>query len=58
MQAKKKMKKLIKHFTLIWLAAWCSFKPESKNSSSRYRELHNLADALMQSKNKMKNKIK
>jgi hypothetical protein len=51
------MKNKIKHFTFIGPAAWCSFKPESQNSSSRYRELHNLADALMQSKKKMKNKI-
>jgi hypothetical protein len=57
MQAKK-MKKKIKFFTLTGLPNWCSFHPESQNSSSRYRELHNLADALMQSKKKMKNKIK
>jgi hypothetical protein len=54
MQAKKNMKKKIKHFSLIGPAAWCSFKPESQNSSSRYRELHNQAEALMQSKKKMK----
>jgi hypothetical protein len=32
--------------------------PQSQNSSSRYRELYNLAETLMQSKKKMKNKIK
>jgi hypothetical protein len=47
------MKKEIEHFTFIGPAAWCSFNPESQNSSSRYRELHNLAQALMQAKNKM-----
>jgi hypothetical protein len=58
MQAKKKMKKKIKHFTLIGLAAWCSFKPESKNSSSRYRELHNQAQTLMQAKkNEKENQV-
>jgi hypothetical protein len=50
MQAKKEMKKEIKQFTLIGPAAWCSFNPESQNSSSRYRGLHNQAQALMQAK--------
>jgi hypothetical protein len=57
MLANKKMKKEIEHFTFIGPVAWCSFNLESQNSSSCYRELHNLAEALMQSKNKME-KIK
>jgi hypothetical protein len=56
MQAKKKLKKKFKHFTLIGPAAWCSFNPESQNSSSRYQELHNQAQALMQAKKEMKKK--
>jgi hypothetical protein len=56
MQAKRNMKKKIKHFTLIGLAAWCSFNPESPNRSSRYRELHNQAQALRQGKAKMQKK--
>jgi hypothetical protein len=50
MQAKRNMKKKIKHFTLIGIADWCSFNPESPNSSSRYRELHNQGPALRQGK--------
>jgi hypothetical protein len=42
------MKKEIEHFTFIGPAAWCGFNPESQNSSSHYRELHNQAQALMQ----------
>jgi hypothetical protein len=40
--------------------ASCQFniKPESQNSSSRYQELHNLAQALMQAKKKNEKKIK
>jgi hypothetical protein len=48
------MKKEIEHFTFIGPAASCSFNPESQNSSSRYPELHNQAQALMQAKKKMK----
>jgi hypothetical protein len=48
------MKKEIEHFTFIGPAAWCSFNLESQNSSSRYRELHSQAQALMQAKKKMK----
>jgi hypothetical protein len=48
------MKKEIKHFKFIGPAAWCSFNPESQNRSSRFRELHNQAQALMQAKKKMK----
>jgi helix-turn-helix protein len=44
------MIKKIKHFKLTGPATWCSFNPESQNLSSRYRELHNQADALMQAK--------
>jgi hypothetical protein len=50
------MKNKIKLFTFIEPAAWWSFNPESHNSSSRYQELHNQAQALMQAKNKMKKK--
>jgi hypothetical protein len=57
MQAKKEMKKEIKQFTLIGPAAWCSFNLESQNSSSRYRELHNQAQALIQAQKKMKKKL-
>jgi chaperonin cofactor prefoldin len=52
------MKKKIKFFTLTGLANWCSFHPELQNSSSRYQELHNQAQALMQAKKNMKKKIK
>jgi hypothetical protein len=45
----EKKKKL---FTLRGPATSCSFKPESQNSSSRYQELHNLAQAFMQAKKK------
>jgi hypothetical protein len=48
--SQKKNKKKKKLFTLTGLAVSCSFKPESQNSSSRYREVHNLAQALMQAK--------
>jgi hypothetical protein len=48
------MKKKIKIFTLTGPANWCSFDPESQNSSSRYRELHNPAQALMETKSKKK----
>jgi hypothetical protein len=54
MQAKRKMKYKIKHFTLIGPASWCSFNSKSQNSSSRYRGLHIHAQALMQAKKKMK----
>jgi hypothetical protein len=54
MQAKKKRIKKFKLFSHIGPATSCSFKPESQNSSSRYRELHNQAQALMQSTKKMK----
>jgi hypothetical protein len=57
MQAKRKMKKKkSQNFTLIGPAAKCSFNPGSHNSSSRFRELHNQAQALMQAKRKMKKK--
>jgi hypothetical protein len=56
MQAKRNMKKKIKHFIFIGLAAWCSFNPESPNSSSCYRELHNQAQALRQGKKEIKNR--
>jgi hypothetical protein len=52
MQAKNKMKNKIKLFTLTGLAAWWSFNLVSKNSSSRYQELHDQAQALMQAKKK------
>jgi hypothetical protein len=52
MQAEINKKIKIKLFTLIGPAASCSFKLESQNSSSRYRELHNQAQALMQAKKK------
>jgi chaperonin cofactor prefoldin len=52
------MKKEIKHFTFIGPDAWCNFNPKSQNSSSRYRELHNQAHALMQAKKQMKKEIK
>jgi hypothetical protein len=48
------MKKKIKFFIITGPANWCSFDPESQNLSSRYRELHNQAQALMQAKKKMK----
>jgi hypothetical protein len=48
------MKKEIEHFTFIGPAAWCSFNPQSQSSSSRYRELHNQAQAVMQAKKKLK----
>jgi hypothetical protein len=48
----------MKLFTLIGLAASYSFKLESQNSSSRYRELYNLAQALMQAKRKNEKKKK
>jgi chaperonin cofactor prefoldin len=41
------MKKKIKFFTITGPTTWCSFNPESQNSSSRYRVLHNQAQALM-----------
>jgi hypothetical protein len=41
------MKKKIKFFTLTGPANWCNFDAESQNSSSRYRVLHNQAQALM-----------
>jgi hypothetical protein len=44
------MKKKIQFFTLTGLANWCSFDPESQNSSSRYQVLHNRAQALIQAK--------
>jgi hypothetical protein len=47
---KKKIEKAMKLFPLMGLAASCTFKPESKNSISRYRKLYNLAQALMQAK--------
>jgi hypothetical protein len=52
------MKEKMKLFTLTGSAPSCSFKPESQNSSSPYRELHNQAQALMQAKKKMKKEIK
>jgi hypothetical protein len=48
------MKKKIKIFILTGPANWYSFNSEPQNSSSRYRELHNQAQALMQAKKKMK----
>jgi hypothetical protein len=51
------MKKKIKFFTLTGPANWCNFDPESQNSSSRYRVLHNQAQALMKAKKKMKKEI-
>jgi hypothetical protein len=42
----------IKLFLHIGPIASYSFKPESQNSSSRYRELHNQAQALMQAEKK------
>jgi hypothetical protein len=42
----------MKIFTLTGSAASCRFKPQTQNSSSYYRELHNLAQALMQAKRK------
>jgi hypothetical protein len=50
MQAKSIMDKTFKHFTLIGPTAWCSFNLESPNSSSRYQELLNQAQALTQRK--------
>jgi Tfp pilus assembly protein PilO len=50
-------KNKIKPLSLIGPAAYCSFKPESQNSSSRYREHQKQAQALMQVKKKVK-KIK
>jgi hypothetical protein len=50
MKAKKKRIKKIKLFSHIGPAASCNFKLESQNSSSRYPELHNQTQALMQSK--------
>jgi hypothetical protein len=40
------MKKKMKLFILTGPAAYSSFNPESKNSSSCYRELHNQAPSL------------
>jgi hypothetical protein len=51
------MKKKIKFFTLTGPANWCSFDPESQNSSSRYRVLHNQVQALMLANKKMKKEI-
>jgi hypothetical protein len=51
-QMKRKMKEKMKLFTDTAPTTSCSFKPESQNSNSRYRELHNLAQALMQAKKK------
>jgi hypothetical protein len=48
------MKKKIKIFILTGPGNWYSFNSEPQNSSSRYRELHNQAQALMQAKKKMK----
>jgi hypothetical protein len=42
----KKMKKKIEHFTFIGPVVWCSFNPESQNSTSRYQELHNSGPSL------------
>jgi hypothetical protein len=47
----------MKLFTVTGLAASCSFKPKSKNSSSCYRELHNLAQGLMEAEKEMKKEI-
>jgi hypothetical protein len=58
MQAKRKMNKKIKLFTLRGPVACCSFKPESQNSSSCYQELHYLAQAMMQMKRQMKENMK
>jgi hypothetical protein len=44
------MKEKMKLFILRGPTASCSFKPESQNSSSRYRQLHNRVQALMQVK--------
>jgi hypothetical protein len=54
MQAKKKLRNKIKLFSHIGPAACCSFKPGSQTSSSRYQELHNQAQALMQAMKRMK----
>jgi hypothetical protein len=51
------MKKKIKFFILTGPASWCSFDPESQNSSSRYRVLHNQTQALMSVNKKMKKEI-
>jgi hypothetical protein len=48
------MKKKKKILTLKGPVASCNFKPESQNSSPRIRELHNLAQALVHAKRKMK----
>jgi hypothetical protein len=52
------MKEKMKLFIFRGPTVSCSFKPESQNSSSHYRELHNQAQALMQAKKKMKKIIK
>jgi hypothetical protein len=50
------MKKKIKIFILTGPANWYSFNSDPQNSSSRYQELHNQAQALKQAK--IKNEIK
>jgi hypothetical protein len=46
------MKKKIKIFILTAPANWYSLTSEPQNSSSRYRELHNQAQALMKAEKK------
>jgi hypothetical protein len=48
------MKKKIKIFILTGPANWYSFNFKPQNSSSRYQELHNQAQAFKQAKKKMK----
>jgi hypothetical protein len=51
---KRNKEKKIRLSTLTRPATWCSFNPESQNSSSRYQELYNQAQALMQARRNMK----
>jgi hypothetical protein len=48
--SKKKNEKIIQTFHTHRASCQFSIKPDSQNSSSRYRELHNQAQALMQAK--------
>jgi hypothetical protein len=54
--SEKKNEKIIQSSHTHRASYQFSIKPESQNSSSRYRELHNQAQALMQAKKKMKEK--